>query len=195
VPPSPFPRNNLVIVMRILATLVGSVSILLLLACAGPTPVAPEPSPVDHVDAPPVERVDPPDSMPPTDTPLVASVAARMTLANGFQMAGSLRSITDDGLVRLTSPLFDGEHAVRLNMLDRIQLGASLPGAGQVVLMLTTGDTLRGDVETITEDSVLFHSASLGTMNLPKSALANIRWVGKASALLVTDFSTGRLGL
>jgi len=179
--------------MRIWVTCTAAVFVFVLFACAGPPSVATEP--------PPVVLAGPPDTLRSADTPPVppntapvADVAVRMTLANGFQMAGSLRGITPDGLVRLTSPLLDGEHAVRLTMLDRIQFAASLPGTGQAVVALTTGDVLQGHVEAITEDSVVFRSASLGTMNLPKAALSDIRWVGKASAVLVTDFSSGRLG-
>jgi len=172
--------------MRILATCIATASILWLFACAGPEPAVPKPTPPDHagpLDTPP----------PPPDTPPGVNLAANVTLANGFQIAGRLRGIAADGLVQFTAPLFVGEQAVRLNMVNRIQLGVPLPSVGRDMLTLATGELLWGRVEAITDDAVAFRSSSLGTVNLPKSALASVRrWPG-GPTLLSTDFAAGRI--
>jgi len=167
--------------MRMWARSIAAVSFLALFACAGPTPATPEPASV--------ERAEPPDVTPAP----AADVAGDVILANGFRIAGSVRGMTPDGLVRLASPLFVGEHAVRLGMLDRIHFGGTLPPAGQDVLRLTTGATLRGRIQAITADSVEFCSPSLGNVTVPKSAVSRMEWPHDGAALLSTDFTAGQI--
>jgi len=171
--------------MRTWTVCLSALCALSLLACAGPPPVRTEPT-----SAP--DTMSAPDTTPAPDTAPRADVAADVFLGNGFQISGSVRDVTPECVVRFTSPLFDGEHAVPLGVLKRIQMRASLSVTGKDVLTLTTGDVLRGRVEAVTADSVTFHSAALSRVNLPRSAVASIRWDGKADTLLATDFAAGQ---
>jgi len=167
--------------MRILATCIATVSILALFACAGPEPVVTQPPPPEHV-------------APADVTPPVADLAGDVVLANGFRIPGSVRGITADGLVRLTSPLFVGEHAVPLSTVDRMHFGARTRTDGRDVLTLTNGDVLRGRVEGMTADSVAFRSASLTATSLSRTGLARMELPRKGLAGLSTNFAGGQIG-
>lgn len=105
--------------------------------------------------------------------------------SNDDRLAGSMESLSSDLLV-WKSPLLEKPAPFLLKSVVDLSLPASLPESGadhEALLTLTNGDTVRGQLASVTDDIVSLDTWFAGRVNFNRLMVSGLKIEGRASLL------------
>jgi len=107
----------------------------------------------------------------------------------GDRIVGHVAGIGPTGLLRLTSPCFDGEVHVRVDALDKVRFGGAARADEPDEVRLSNGDRIRGRLLSLTGDSVVIESEATGRISVPRRLTTGVELGAPSSSLLESDFA------
>ena len=104
-------------------------------------------------------------------------VADQLALGGGARLTGTVRSITEAGVVELASELAPEPLLLQPGAVDRIEFSSTgaVPPPPPAVVELTNGDLLPATLETLDERQLTVVSPDAGRLVIPREALKSLQ--------------------
>lgn len=109
----------------------------------------------------------------------------------GDVLNGRVLGISADGKLRLSGPQFSGEVSVALPALDSIGFPAGATENGQDEVALTNGDALRGELTSVTAESIVLGTDVAGPVKIPRGLVTGVTLGLGSTRLIESNFAQG----
>ncbi|MDK1030724.1 MAG: formylglycine-generating enzyme family protein [Planctomycetia bacterium] len=113
-------------------------------------------------------------------------------LASGDRVSGRVSGISADGFISLVNPLFANVLKVRVGDVRRmIPARKDKVVDGPDTVILAGGKKIRGSVQSITAESLVLKTLSMGTVKVKRSVVAAVDLQADSNVVLQSKFSAG----
>lgn len=103
--------------------------------------------------------------------------ADQLTLAGDARLTGTVQSITEAGVVELSSALSPDPLLLKAGAVDKVEFSApeSSPNLPATLIELANGDLLPATVESLSDDHLIAITEHAGRLSIPRAALKSMQ--------------------